>query len=227
MSGLRGLFLDNLGLKILSLLLAFILWFVVFQGDQSVDQTLTVPLRVLPGPSFVVIEQSAHAVKLRLEGAPTALRQLMPADVVARIPIPEGRTGRFPLEVKPGHLNLPREVHVTNLAPPSVTVTVERIARKRVPIVAMLVGIPAPGYKVGEVKSKPSSIEVVGAESEVKAVHEVQTEPVDVSGAKESLLRQVALAETGKPTVLPAQDVLVKIRVSIVADTPPPKAPSS
>ncbi len=227
MSGLRGLFLDNLGLKSLSLALAFILWLVVFRGDQSVDQTLTVPLRVLPRPSSVVTDQSVHAVKLRIEGTPAILRQMMPAELVARVPIPGGRMGRFALDVKPEYLNLPREVRVTNLAPPSITVTVERTRNKRVPIVANIVGTPAPGFKVAEWKAQPATIEIVGAESEVKAIQEVQTEPVDVSGAKEGLLRQVPLAATGKPTVLPAQDVLVKIRVGIVAETPPAKTPSS
>jgi hypothetical protein len=227
MSGLRGVFLDNLGLKILSLAIAFILWLVVFRGGQSVEQVLTVPLRVLPEPSSVVINQSTYAVKLRIEGAPVVLRQLMPADLIARVPIPRGRTGHFTLAVEPGYLNLPRDVRVTNLAPPSVTITVEHTKNKRVRIVADIVGKPAPGFKVAEWKAQPATIEVVGAESEVKAIKEVQTEPVDVSGAKEALLRQVPLAQTGKPTVLPTQDVLVKIRVGIVAEEPPAKAPRS
>lgn len=229
MKGARGYLLDNLGLKVLSLVLAFVLWMIVFRGGQSVEQSFSVPLQFVPGPALMLVGQSAHAVKLEVEGTPQALRNLAPADIVARIPLPEGRTGQLDVEVKPEHLNLPRDVRVTSLAPPIVSVNINRIRRKSVAIRPNIVGAPAQGYRMEAAIPNPRTVEVEGAESEVRGLDVIRTEPVDVSGKKESFLQQVALAGTGRPTVLPLRNVLVEVRVRIVPEAPVlgPEKPSA
>ena len=220
MKGARGYLLDNLGLKVLSLVLAFVLWTIVFRGGQSVDQSFSVPLQFVPGPSLMLAGQDAHAVKLEVEGTPQALRNLAPADIVARIPLPEGRMGELGVEVKREHLNLPRDVRLIALTPPIVSVIVDRIRHKWIEIRPNIVGKPAPGYRMDAAIPNPRTVEVEGAASEVRGLDAVPTEPVDVGGKKESFLQQVALAGTGRPTVLPLRNVLVEVRVRIVAEAP-------
>jgi YbbR domain-containing protein len=215
---LRDLVSKNLGLKLISLFLALLLWMVVFQGDQRVDQTFEVPVRVIPALGTVLMNQDVHVLKLRVEGTPAVLRQVNPVDVVARVPIGEEREGKIDLEVQPEHLGLPRDLRVLSVSPRSLTVTVERKERKRLPVRAVIVGEPAPGFRAEVERVQPRTVVVEGARSEVAALKEVPTEPIDVTGATEGFRRQVALAETGKPTVIPAEDVVVKVRVRIVAD---------
>ena len=231
MKGARGYLLDNLGLKLLSLALAFILWMIVFRGDQSVDQSLTVPLQLVPGPSLMLVGQSSRTVKLDVEGTPQALRNLAPAEIVARIALPEGRTGEIGVEVKPEHLNLPRDIRLIAITPPVVSAVIDRIRHRLVQIRPNITGSPAPGYRMGEVTANPRTVEVEGAESEVRGIEAIPTEPVDVEGKRESFSEQVPLAGTGRPTVLPTKNVLVDVRVSIVPEAPvlgperPPETP--
>jgi len=216
MKGARGYLLDNLGLKLLSLVIAFVLWMIVFRGDQSVGQSLTVPLQLVPGPSLMLLGQSSRTVKLDVEGTPQALRNLAPADIVARIPIPEGRLGETGVEVTREHLNLPRDIRVTVITPPVVSAVIDRIRHKSVEIRPSITGEPAPGYRMGEVTAKPRTVEVEGAETEVRGLEAIPTEPVNVAGRKEGFLQTVPLAGTGRPTVLPTRNVLVEVRVNIV-----------
>jgi hypothetical protein len=168
MKGARGYLLDNLGLKVLSLALAFILWMIVFRGDQSVDQSLTVPLQLVPGPSLMLVGQGSRTVKVDVEGTPQALRNLAPADIVARIALPEGRTGEIGVEVKPADLNLPRDIRVIAISPPVVSAVIDRIRHKVLPIRPSITGTPAPGYRVGAWSRTPHGGRE-GAESEVRA----------------------------------------------------------
>jgi YbbR domain-containing protein len=133
------------------------------------------------------------------------------------------------VEVKPEHLNLPRDVRVTSLAPPIVSVIINRIRHKSVAIRPNIVGEPAQGYRMEAAIPNPRTVEVEGAESEVRGLDAIPTEPVDVAGKKESFLQQVALAGTGRPTVLPLRNVLVEVRVRIVPEAPVlgPEKPSA
>lgn len=217
MSWLRDLALKNTGLKILSLFLAFVLWVVVFQGDQIVDQTLEVPVRVVPGPDSVIMNQNVLTVKVAVRGTPTLLRRLLPDDVVARIPLTKEQEGEQTIEISKDHLGLPAELEVVRVTPPSLTVRVEPKERKRVPILPTLAGDPAPGYRVSGVRKQPSTVVVEGARSEVESLEGVPTRPVDIAGATKSLQREVPLADTGKKTVILAEDVIVRVRVGIEA----------
>ncbi|MFQ5457630.1 MAG: YbbR-like domain-containing protein [Myxococcota bacterium] len=218
MRRVRDLFLKNTWLKIVSLFLALVLWLVVFQGDEGIEQAFTVPVQVVPGPSSVVMEQSVLMVKVDVEGSPLLLRRFLPAGVVARIPLASEEEGEVSIEISPENLGLPRELRVVSIAPPAVTVRVEPKERKRVPILPVLDGEAAAGFRVASVRKKPSTVVVEGARSEVAAIRGVPTRPVDISGRKESFQREVLLSETGKRTVMLAEDVMVKVRVHIEAD---------
>ncbi|MDP3938275.1 MAG: CdaR family protein [Deltaproteobacteria bacterium] len=217
MAWLRELVVKNTGLKILSLFLALVLWIVVFQGDQIVDQTFEVPVRVAPGPGSFIMDQSVLTVKVAVTGTPILLRRFLPADVVARIPLSNEREGEQILQISKDHLGLPGELEVVRITPPIVSVKVERKERKRMPILTVLSGDPASGFRVTGVRKQPSTVMVEGARSEVAALEGVPTRPVDVSGRSESLQREVPLADTGKKTVMVAEDVTVKVSVTIEA----------
>jgi len=218
MSWFRELIFRNTGLKIVSLFLAFVLWMVVFQGDQRIEQPFDVPVRVVPGPNAIIMEQNILAVKVRVEGTATVLRQVLPTDIVARIPIPQEDEGELSVEISPEHLALPRDLRVLSISPQNVIVLVEPKTRKRVPIELTLVGEPAPGYRVKNSQKQPTTVLVEGAESEVAALENVPTEPVDLTGKTEVFSQEVMLAETGKRTVMLAEDVSVKVKVRIEVD---------
>jgi YbbR domain-containing protein len=84
-----------------------------------------------------------------------------------------------------------------------VTVQPETV-RVRVPIrsvvglrrVAVLVntgGLPAPGYVVSSVSSDPPLVNLTGSSGPLDEVNQIETEPVDISGATRTITREVAL----------------------------------
>ena len=233
MTGFRELILKNTWLKLVSLFLAFVLWMLVFQGDEFVDQSFEAPVRIVPGPSSIVMAQTVLMVKVDIEGTPLLFRRLLPSDIVVRIPLASEEEGNLSIDITPEHLGLPRELRIASISPPTVSVTVEPKERKRVPILNVIKGDPAAGFRVGSVRKQPSTVEVEGARSEVPAIEGVPMRPVDISGRSERFQREVPLAETGKRTVMVAEDVIVKVRVRIEKDPdyvepePPPAGGSS
>jgi YbbR domain-containing protein len=60
----------------------------------------------------------------------------------------------------------------------------EKSARRRVPVVPVIEGDPAPGFVVGRFAADPATVEIVGPDSHVRQVAEATTEPVSVKDAR-------------------------------------------
>jgi YbbR domain-containing protein len=67
---------------------------------------------------------------------------------------------------------------------------------------------------VGSIRLKPDQVTVEGAESEIKDITEVTTDPVDVEGTKESFSLMVPISYRGKYTWLQDSEA-VEVRVNV------------
>jgi YbbR domain-containing protein len=102
------------------------------------------------------------------------------------------------------------------LSPPSVRVTIQvgsQLSTRAVPVNAVVTGTPADGYEITAVTAVPSVVTVGGEASLLDALVKVDTEAVSISGARESVVTEVALQ---LPTGVDALDVdLVRVEVVI------------
>src|SRR5688572_12020259 len=82
-----------LGLKILAVLLAAVLWFTV-AGEHVVERTLRVPLelRNVP-PQFEIVGDPPMTVDVRVRGSSALLSRMDPGDVVAILDLQGARAG--------------------------------------------------------------------------------------------------------------------------------------
>jgi len=120
-------------------------------------------------------------------------------------------------------LNIPSALRVTRLSPSFVDVRLERIKEKEVPVKVVVEGEPAAGYHFVEASGQPTKAVISGAESELKDVREVETDPVNITDVAESFSLMVPLKYAGKYTSLKDQEA-VEVQVRIEADPPPAPA---
>src|SRR6185295_15086529 len=79
MNWLQGLFTENLGLKLLSLLLAVIVWTAV-GGDVATEILVPVPVEFRNVPAGVHYEAEPSRVELRVRGPRWMVRQSLVTD---------------------------------------------------------------------------------------------------------------------------------------------------
>jgi YbbR domain-containing protein len=79
MNWLQGLFTENLGLKLLSLLLAVIIWTAV-GGDVATEILVPVPVEFRNVPAGVHYEAEPSRVELRVRGPRWMVRQALVSD---------------------------------------------------------------------------------------------------------------------------------------------------
>ncbi len=184
----------NLLYKAVALFVACLLW-ASAQGIRSVEESLDVPIQLVEIPDeVVVVDQSATEINLRIVGSRAAVRRA--ERQIVRFPMSARglKPGEARLAVELERLTLPRGARVTARSPSSVTLQIDALARKRVPVRADLVGEVPPGYRMVGVEVEPEEIVLEGAQQELRKIREVLTDRIELgtlSGPMDAEVRLV------------------------------------
>lgn len=183
----------NLGIKVLSIGLALLLWGLV-AGQREAERSLRVPLEYRNIPEELeLLGEPASLVDVRIRGSSGVLGELRGADLVAVLDLRGARSGRRLFHLLPGDVAVPTGVKVLQVTPSTLSLTFEESAVRVVPVVPDIDGEPAPGYVAGRVTAVPSTVEVVGPLSAVQQITEATTEPVNIGGATRAVQDTVTI----------------------------------
>jgi len=183
----------HLGLRLLSLGIALLLWIAV-SGEETVERGLRVALELqqLP-PNLEITGEVPTTVDVRLRGGSGTLSRVAAGDVVAVLDLRSARPGRRVFSLTQDQVRVPFGVDVVQITPSAIAMVFEASASRQVPVVPAIEGRPAPGYVLGPTIADPATVEVAGPESAVKRVTEAVTEPVLVAGARDRVRESVTL----------------------------------
>jgi YbbR domain-containing protein len=184
---------DHLPLKLISLGLAVLLWYVI-AGEKTSEMGLSVPVELQNFPQDLELTgEPVNAVEVRLRASPGIIQRLGPGDISARIDVKGAIEGERIVHLTGDSIRVPFGVRVVKISPAIITLNFERTQQKSVPIRPRLLGRPAPGHEVAEVEAKPSEVQVLGPKSRVNDVESAYTEPVSVDGARSDVVERVAI----------------------------------
>ena len=215
---------DNLLYKVVSLLIACVLW-AAAQGVTDVEQSLDVPIAVEKVPeNLVVVDESAHEINLRLVGSRAALRQCAKQLQHYTVSLEGAKPGEARLSVNKEQISLPRGARIAARSPSTLTYVLETVVSKKVPVRADLAGELPRGYKLLRVSLDPKEIAIAGARSSVRNVREVVTDRIELPRLRESTVLESSVA-LGYPHVWRKDPDGGPIRVSVDIE-PPPASPS-
>lgn len=182
---------EHLGLKLLSLLLGFALWYAVAR-EQEAEFSLSIPIELRDLPEGLeVVEESVQQVEVRLRGPAEVLRRLTPQDVNVGIELKDTEPGERLAYLTPRDVAAPFGARVMRVTPGSVRIVLDRTVKRTVEVIPRVVGSPAEGFELYGIDLSPRSIEVVGPSSHVSGLEQVTTEPVSVDGLREPYSRLV------------------------------------
>ncbi|MEW6327693.1 MAG: CdaR family protein [Thermodesulfobacteriota bacterium] len=214
----------NIGIKLLALAFALFLWFFVV-GEEKAEVSLSVPLELVNMPDDLVISNEFNGmIDVRVYGPRSLVRELVTRRLSHVVDLAKATPGKMTLHITSEGIRLPREVQVTRIHPSQVTLVLEPLAWREVPVEAVLKGAVATGYELKGVELKPAKVVLVGAAREVAKVKKALTRPIDISGLSISTkavagldLHRYHLRVAGEPQVTAYIQVEEKIiRKSLV-----------
>jgi YbbR domain-containing protein len=204
----------NLGLKVLAIVLAVLLWLTV-AGEHVVERSLRVPLEFRNIPETLeIVGNAPDTVDVRLRGSSALLSRVQGGEIVAVLDLTTARAGSRLFPLRSDEVRAPFGVEVSQVIPSTLALELEKSARRSVPIVPATDGVPAPGFIVGKVSAEPAMVDIVGPESRVGQVHEATTEPVAIKDAK-SRVRDGVTVGVVDTSVRLAQPQIAQVTVEI------------
>ena len=176
---------NNIGLKIVALAFAFLLWFVVVNIDDPMGlKTYQVDVTVLnpevitnAGKSYQVVDNTGN-VAITVKARRKVLSKITPSNIVATADLKEMQDTSVPIRVKVTGFEGQYESISAN--PRNIQVKVENTQKKTFPITGVATGATRDGFVVGELIPSPKTIDVSGPESLIAKISKVVAK-VDVS----------------------------------------------
>ncbi|MDR3599896.1 MAG: CdaR family protein [Desulfosporosinus sp.] len=199
---MHKMFRRNLGVKLISFLFAILFWlFVMNQGsaDTLTGQTLTIPLVTSGLPQNMVVMTRLPLVRVRLQGInPSANIK----DLYAEIDLSGGVPGDRDYAIS---VNTPPGTRVIDRQPTDVTLKLDSVQEKIVPVEAVISGNLADGYELGIPIIRPSAVNVRGPSTILATLNKVTVE-VSATGAKDTIQVSSPISfqdKDGKPILGP------------------------
>lgn len=212
---------QNLGLKLLSLAAAFLLW-LAFSGSRELTTAVSVPVQYRNIPSNLEIGTNiVEQVHLVVRGPSPLLGRLSASHSPVILDLGEiRRPGVRTFSVSRSNVSLPAGVVLERAIPSQIQVRAEERVARDVPVLPVLENVPD-GVRVAAWEVTPRTLKVVGPRSRVDAIESVHTDPVDVrAAAGQEEVRTTAFAGDPQVHFTSSPSVILKLTLA-----PAPREP--
>jgi YbbR domain-containing protein len=211
---MKRLLSENFGLKITAVLLSVLLW--LFASSRGLSEiALDVPLEFKDIPSgFELMNHNVKVIGINIKGQERIIRTIRPSDIRAFVDMSKARKGESTYAIDKNNIVLPPGVTVTNINPPFVRIFLEESVTKTVEVKPIVLGSPQSDFYVKSISFFPKRVVIEGARSKVTAVNIIKTEPLDITGIKETIARDVELDIAGMNIRTKIKDVTVKVVIA-------------
>jgi YbbR domain-containing protein len=166
----------NLGLLLLSLVLAFFFWAVATEAKDPTQEApfiSSIPIETTGlDEGMLAYEMNGSRVRVELRAPQSVWETLSADDFRAYIDLSEVTTGTLTVPIKVDVQVSP--VQVLKIIPPEVTLTIEHIAEKEITVTTHLEGTPLFGFRADEPEVVPQTVRVRGPASWVAKVTQAQ-----------------------------------------------------
>lgn len=180
---LRRHVFHNLALKITSLLLAVGLWIAVTSSPPSeVVVNTAIIFRNMPA-DLEISSETLPSVQIRVRGPERVVRRLETSAVHAELDLTGIKPGEHTFDLTKA-ITVPDRLEVSQVVPSQIHVLLDSRETRRVSVKPRVIGaLPAEYQAIAD----PPQVEIIGPRKEVEAVGEAITDPVDVTGVRDSI----------------------------------------
>ncbi len=214
---IQSILFDNWGIKLVSLGLSLTLWFYVTSKGKT-EMTLTVPLELRNIPQdMAVVGNVAGSLEVRVQGQERILRDITVADkMVGVIDLSMTKVGENTVHISPDDIKRPADITVTHMSLSELKVKLEPLVRKVFRLQPILHGTPAAGHHLAKIIVLPPRLTVEGPESRMTAMSRLQTLPIDIQDAKETITVEPKIDYQGQPMKLLEKNIVIRIVIERV-----------
>lgn len=217
LSDIKQRFTRNLGLRLLAVAIAIGLWVFVNAGQHEAQTLLVVPVQYTGlAPDLMIVNDHPQFVNVQVSGPRTLLSLLDAGRMTVHLDLRGVTAGEADFKITPEMFNIPRQTTIESVSPAQITLDIDQVVTKELPVRLDTTGQVSTGLEIGSVELKPSVVAATGPRRLLRNMSSVDTLPLDVQGEKADLSREVQLADTGNLIKLSTGRVLATVHVQNV-----------
>lgn len=220
---LKRVFVQNFGVKLISLLLAVGLWVVVAR-DPVAEVELQVPIEFRSVPQNLEIDSASFTeAQVRVRGPGRLIHRLRTTDVRAEIDLSTVRPGSRTFDLTSRNVHVPQDLEVVQIIPSQFQLSFDDRMTRSVDVRPRVTGNFAQGMRIGQAIADPPSIMITGPRRRIEKVEAATTDPVDATGTMEraSFVTQAYVPDPLVQVVRPTP-----IRVTVIMEHAGAEKPS-
>ncbi len=184
-------FTKNIGVKILALVFATSLWVYVTSGEaKTASFPGSIPIEVRNTPKDTALVEEIEDLNLKIKAPYTSWQNLSVDDFTAYIDLEDLEQGAYKIDVEV-QVSDP-QVQIIEKNPSRVSVRLDPVETKKVPVSVKIEGEAGEGFAPGEPKVDTEEVEIKGAKTKVEEVS-YATAPVKLEGEMAKIEKSVRL----------------------------------
>jgi len=177
----------NFGLKVLSLVVATGLWFMISRDEQPAEVAIRAPIVFQHVPQQLEIStESIPEAQIRVRGPERTIRQLKTNEVQAEIDLTGIGSGERTFDLTSQQVRHPRDVEIKQIVPSQLHLAFDTRATRQVEIRPRVTGNFASGEQIVKVDTDPAQITITGPRRHVERIDAATTDPIDATGTRGS-----------------------------------------
>ncbi len=177
---INSLFEKDLVVKIVSILTAILIWFVVLDSENPFEErTIAVPLTnnvdMLHSNNFQIVgTQLPTSVDVKIKGRKEKVAKVTANDFIVTIDLSEiAASGRRNINIDAPEYLGDQDIIILGMNPTSANLNFERVVGKQYPVEVEFTGSLPSGYELINLKVEPSSVILEEKESSISKVSKV------------------------------------------------------
>ncbi|MCX7634053.1 MAG: CdaR family protein [Turneriella sp.] len=207
---LKEIFITDLPAKLVCLILGAGIWFYV-EYARVAQATLNIPVEYTKKPSNLYLKSGQpRFAKITVRGREEFLK-FPTTGMKAEVNLSNAKSGEAEYPLLFDTRQLPERVEVV-AKPEKIRVALEKGESRVLPVKVLTSGNPDPQFRVLRLSAEPTEMEVEGPEETMKALAALETEPVDLDGARATFRKKVSLRLPDQVRS-EAKNVMVKIEI--------------
>ncbi len=192
-----------------------------FTRSRDTLIAISVPVEYINRPQkYEILDTSTNEVKLEITGPSRLVRGLRPEQVVVRVDLSTAAEGTNTFPITKESISIPPGLTLVKVRPGSVTVILDIVITKDVPIQAQWVGKLPPGKRLVSALIMPPSVKIVGGKAVLKKIQTIYTSPIRLNDlVKSGTVTAKLVLVPASIDLAPGEKDVVDISYIIVDDT--------
>ena len=209
-----SLLFENFRYKLAALMLGALFWYFV-QGEEILEVSQKLIVTLEPPEGYVVRDGETKIKDITIRGPRVLVGDMAnKPPLEARIPLAINKTGNIRLRVDKEFIPDWDSRRSLTVHDEYLNIFVDEKIVRRVQVKEVLQGAAADGFIVEKVELKPNMVTLTGPKGDLSKIQEVLTEPIDISGLKQSKAMEAKLVPIGvELSALSVSSVQVNLQI--------------